>query len=82
MDPIPLAVAAAPPGVHIMPSLQPRLPISRLRRLECHQSAAQTAVPSFRYLSSNALPMCHGGSDGGVEKHRCGSVALTRGRGE
>ena len=26
MDPIPLAVAAAPPGVHGMPSLRPRLP--------------------------------------------------------
>ena len=83
MDPIPLAEAAAPPEVHIMPSLQPRLPISRSRRLECHQSTVQRFLPSGRYLSSNALSMsCHGGRDRGVDKHRCGTVALPRGRGE
>ena len=83
MDRTPFAVATAPLEVHIMPSLQPRLPITRSRRLECHQSAVQRFLPSFRYLSSNALSMsCHGERKGGVEKHRCGTVALTRGRGE
>ena len=41
MDPIPFAVAAAPPGVHILPSLQPGLPISRSQPFKCHQSALQ-----------------------------------------
>ena len=41
MVPIPFAVAAPPPGVHIMPSLQPELPIGRSQHLKCHQSAAQ-----------------------------------------
>ena len=45
MDPIPLAIAAAPPGVHRMPSLQPRLPIGRAQRFKCHQSAAQRFSP-------------------------------------
>ena len=41
MVPIPFAVAAAAPGVHIMPSLQPELPIGRSQHFKCHQSAAQ-----------------------------------------
>ena len=41
MDPIPLAVAAAPPGVHRMPSLEPRLHSGRAHRFKSHQSAAQ-----------------------------------------
>ena len=45
MDPIPLAVVAAPPGVHRMPSLQPRLPSGRAQRFKCHQSAAQRFSP-------------------------------------
>ena len=40
MVPIPFAVAAPPPGVHIMPSLQPKLLIGRSQHLKCHQSAA------------------------------------------
>ena len=40
MDPIPLAVAATPPGVQGMPSLQPRLPSGRAQRFNCHQSIA------------------------------------------
>ena len=45
MDPIPLAVAAAPPGLHRMPSLQPRLPSGRAQRFKCHQSVAQRFSP-------------------------------------
>ena len=45
MVPIPFAVAAAPPGGHIMPSLQPGLPISRSQRFKCHQSAVQGFSP-------------------------------------
>ena len=45
MVPIPFAVAAAPPGIHIMPSLQPGLPISRSQRFKCHQSAVQEFSP-------------------------------------
>ena len=41
MVPIPFARAVPPPGVHIMPSLQPELPIGRSQHLKCHQSAAQ-----------------------------------------
>ena len=33
------------PGVHIMPSLQTGLRISRSRRLKCHQSAVQRFSP-------------------------------------
>ena len=45
MDPIPLAAAAAPLGVHRMPSLQPRLPSGRAQRFKCHQSAVQRFSP-------------------------------------
>ena len=45
MVPIPFAVAAAPPGVHMMPSLQPGLPISTSQRFKCHQSAVQSFSP-------------------------------------
>ena len=45
MDPIPLAVAASPPMVHIMPSLQPKLPSGKAQRFKCHQSAAQRFSP-------------------------------------
>ena len=45
MDPIPLAVAAAPPGVHRMPSLEPRVPTGRAQRFKSHQSAAQRFSP-------------------------------------
>ena len=45
VDPIPLEVAAAPPGVQRMPSLQPRLPSDRAQRFKCHQSAAQRFSP-------------------------------------
>ena len=45
MDPIPLAVAATPPWVHIMPSLQPKLPSGTAQRFKCHQSAAQRFSP-------------------------------------
>ena len=45
MDPIPLAVAAAPPGVHIMHSLEPRLPSGRAQRFKSQQSAAQRFSP-------------------------------------
>ena len=45
MVPIPFAVAAAPPRVHIMPSLQPGLPISRSQPFKCHQSAVQGFSP-------------------------------------
>ena len=41
MVPNPFAVAAPPLGVHIMPSLQPELPIGRSQHLKCHQLAAQ-----------------------------------------
>ena len=41
MDPIPLAVAAAPPGVHRMPSLEPKLPSGRAQRFKSQQSATQ-----------------------------------------
>ena len=41
MVPIPFAVYAAPPGVHIMPSLQPELTISRLQHLKRQQSAVR-----------------------------------------
>ena len=41
MDPIPLAVAAAPPGVHRMLSLEPTLPSGRAQRFKSQQSAAQ-----------------------------------------
>ena len=41
MDPIPLAVAAAPRGVHRMPSLEPRLPSGSAQRFKSHQPAAQ-----------------------------------------
>ena len=44
-DLIPLAVAAAPPGVHIMPSLRYRLPIGKAQRFKCHQSAMQRFSP-------------------------------------
>ena len=39
--PIPFAMAAAPPGVQIMPSVQPKVPISRSQHVKCHQSAVQ-----------------------------------------
>ena len=45
MVPIPFAVAAAPLGVHIMPSLQPGLPISTSQPFKCHQSAVQRFLP-------------------------------------
>ena len=45
MDPIPLAVAATPPWVHRMPSLQPKLPSGTAQRFKCHQSAAQRFSP-------------------------------------
>ena len=45
MDPIPLAMPAAPLGVHIMTSLQPRLPSGRAQRFKCHQSSAQRFSP-------------------------------------
>ena len=45
MDPIPLAVAAAPPWVHGMPSLGPRLPSGRAQRFKSQQSAAQRFSP-------------------------------------
>ena len=38
---IPFAVAAAPLGVHIMPSLQQGLPISTSQPFKCHQSVVQ-----------------------------------------
>ena len=47
MDPISLAVAVALPGVHRMPSLEPRLPSGTEQRFKCHQSAAQ------RFSSTN-----------------------------
>ena len=43
--PIPYAVAAAPPGVDIMPALQHGLPISRSEPFKCHQSAVQRFSP-------------------------------------
>ena len=45
MDLLPLAVAAAPPGVHKMTSLQPRLPGGRAQRFKCRPSAAQRFSP-------------------------------------
>ena len=45
MDPIPLALAAAPPGVHRTPSFEPRLPSGRAQRFKSHQSAAQRFSP-------------------------------------
>ena len=45
MVPIPFVVAAAPHGVHIMPSLQSGLPISRSQPFKCHQSAVQRFSP-------------------------------------
>ena len=45
MDPLPLAVAAAPLGVHRLTSLQPRLPRGRAQRFKCHQSAARRFSP-------------------------------------
>ena len=45
MFPIPFAVAVLPPGVHIMPSLQSGLPISRSQPFKCHQSAAHKFSP-------------------------------------
>ena len=36
MVPIPFAFAAVPPGVHIMPSLQHGLPISKSQPIKCH----------------------------------------------
>ena len=45
MDPIPLVVAAAPPRVHRMPSLEPRLPSGRAQRFKSQQSAAQRFSP-------------------------------------
>ena len=39
--PIAFALAAAPPGVQIMPSLQPTLPIRISQHFKCHQSAVQ-----------------------------------------
>ena len=45
MVPIPFAVAAAPPGVYMMPSLQSGLPISRSQPFKCHQSAVQRFSP-------------------------------------
>ena len=47
MDPIPLAMPAAPLGVHRMTSLQPRLPSGRAQRFKCHQSSAQRFSPSL-----------------------------------
>ena len=41
MDPIPFAMAAEPPGVHIMPSDLPGLPIRRSQHVKCHQSTVQ-----------------------------------------
>ena len=41
MVPIPFAVTAAPPGVHIMPSLHLELPISRSQHFKCQRSAVQ-----------------------------------------
>ena len=52
MVPIPFAVAAAPPGVDIMPSLQPGLPISTSQPFKCHQLAVQ----SFSPYQLDALP--------------------------
>ena len=45
MVPIPFAMAAAPHGVDIMPSLQPGLPMSRSQPFKCHQSAVQRFSP-------------------------------------
>ena len=45
MVPIPFAVAAAPLGVHSMPSLQPWLPMSRSQLFKCHQSPVQRFSP-------------------------------------
>ena len=45
MEPTPLAVPAAPPGVHRMPSLRPTLTSGRAQRFKCHQSAAQRFSP-------------------------------------
>ena len=57
---IPFAVAATPPGVHIMPSLQPGLPISRSQRFKCHQSVAQRFSPyelnALQAKKGNELP--------------------------
>ena len=65
MDPIPLAVPAAPPRVHRMPSLQPTLPSDREQRLKCHQSAAQRFYPTclmrckqMRAKKGNEAPKC------------------------
>ena len=55
MDPIPLAVAAAPPEVHRMPSLQPKLPMGRAQRFKCHQSAAQRFSPYLPLVPHSAL---------------------------
>ena len=38
---IPVAVTAAPPRVHIIPSLQPELPTSRSQHFKCHHTAVQ-----------------------------------------
>ena len=43
--PIPFAVAAAPPWVHRMPSLQPGLPIDTSQPFKCHQSIVQRFSP-------------------------------------
>ena len=45
MVPIPFAVAAAPLGVHIMPSLQAGLPISTSQPFKCHLSTVQRFSP-------------------------------------
>ena len=45
MDLIPLVVAAAPPGVHRMPSLEPKIPSCRAQRFKSHHSAAQRFSP-------------------------------------
>ena len=56
MDQIPLAVAAAPPGVHRMPSLEPKLPSGTAQRFKCHQSAA------LRFSSTNWMQKGRRGS--------------------
>ena len=45
--PIRFAVDAARPGVHIMPSLQPELPIRRSQHFKCHHSAVR-GFPLYR----------------------------------
>ena len=63
MVPIPFAVAAVPPGVHIMPSLQSGLPISTSQPFKCHQSAVQRFSPyqldALQAKKGNEPPMRH-----------------------